>query len=117
MLNHSVSISVREAELGFAIHKLPSKEDATRWNGKFERICAKRIDDSSYVMKFEANPGSEYYHFKWGVPKNLDRLSPRWIPAGHAFTDPEMAIQSASVDLSDPLSIIESRLPDSDNSP
>jgi hypothetical protein len=115
MLSHSVSISANEEELGFAILNLPSTENAARWNGKFARVCAKAISESCYVMKFEGESGPEYYQVKWGVSKNVSWLSPMWIPAGQSFTDPGMAIQSAAVDLTDWLNVIEYPLPKPDS--
>jgi hypothetical protein len=114
MLNHSVSVSVREEDLGFAIMDLPSTGEELRWDGTFSKVCAKKISPSCYVMKFNGEDGVEYYQFKWGVPQDLSRLTPRWIPVGHAFKDPEMAIHHAQLDMADALKIVEHPLPESE---
>jgi hypothetical protein len=114
MLNHSRSVSEQEDELGFTICDLPSTDGPARWEGKFALICAKQISASSYVMKFEEESGTTYYHFRWGTPEGF-RGRPNWIPIGGAFTEPEMAIHSAELDMSDRLNVTPHSMPEREN--
>ena len=112
MLNHSVAVSEREDELGFAIYKLPTTENAAGWNGEFASLCAKKLNASSYVMKFDLDSGPTYHHFKWGVPKDFSHLSPRWVSTGPTFTDAAQAIHSAELDMTEYFDIIVHPVPD-----
>ena len=73
------------------------------WDGSLVRIVAKKIEASSYVLKFEATAGlKQYQHFKWGIPKGTSINPPRWLPfSDETFNDPEMGIYAASLDLSE----------------
>lgn len=97
VMNHSTSISEREKELEFVIHELPNT--TLIWDGGFSKVCARILGPSSYIMKFEGNSGPEYHQFKWGAIKEFPKMSPRWVPIGCTFTDPEMAIHVATLDM------------------
>jgi hypothetical protein len=114
MLNHSRSVSEQEEELGFSIRALPSTDGPARWKGKFARICAKQICPSSYVMKFEEESGTTYCHFRWGTPEGFHG-PPNWISIGRAFTEPELAIHSAELDMSDCLNVAPHSMPEQGN--